>query len=492
MAKQTLNVIKNWFKTGLKPSQLQFWDTWDSFWHKDEIIPAANIENLDKRFDEKADQQAFAGHLKDVSAHGINNKVDKEAGKGLSANDYTDIEKQKLARLYNFDDTDMQEQIDVINQKNTAQDVEIEVVKDLALTINSKENIIAIGTKNQYFRGDKTWQTLDKTAIGLGNLPTYLSNYGALKAGLSLGDFYSITDVFGNYMLAVASVETSPPLILTLNIPSDNYKLDLGTEIYSYNGMENILDYGDGYSQKSNNIGVVFEHTYLKAGIYKIALILADYSNVMVAYIRESAITKMENLSKLNSLTFLSITSGNLGYFNTELPSNLSRFYLGGIENKDKNNEIITGIDIDIFRKNTESYFDLEISYTALADINFKVGFPGSLKSANFSYNKSLTHIDLDIFKNCTNLTKIELNDNGNLFVVKSVSSLPKGLKELHLQGNKLTYVTVNNILIDLDKIEFTALTVTLNNQNQPAVPTGDGLIAKNNLIAKGFSIITD
>ncbi|MGY0039175.1 hypothetical protein [Pedobacter sp. NJ-S-72] len=75
MAKQTLNIIKNWFKTGLKPSQQQFWDTWDSFWHKDSIIPAANIENLDTRFNEKADAEALASHIKDLTAHGLNGKA---------------------------------------------------------------------------------------------------------------------------------------------------------------------------------------------------------------------------------------------------------------------------------------------------------------------------------------------------------------------------------------------------------------------------------
>src|SRR5665647_7688 len=47
MAKQTLNTIKNWFKTSLKPTQAQFWDTWDSFWHKDEKIPISSVEQLD-------------------------------------------------------------------------------------------------------------------------------------------------------------------------------------------------------------------------------------------------------------------------------------------------------------------------------------------------------------------------------------------------------------------------------------------------------------
>lgn len=67
----TLAQIKNWFKTGLKPTQLQFSDTWDSFWHKSQIIPAANIENLDARFDEKADNDAFLTHVDDLTAHGI-------------------------------------------------------------------------------------------------------------------------------------------------------------------------------------------------------------------------------------------------------------------------------------------------------------------------------------------------------------------------------------------------------------------------------------
>lgn len=33
-----------------------------------------------------------------------------------------------------------------------------------------KENTITAGTTSQYFRGDKTFQTLDKTAVGLGNV----------------------------------------------------------------------------------------------------------------------------------------------------------------------------------------------------------------------------------------------------------------------------------------------------------------------------------
>jgi len=36
--------------------------------------------------------------------------------------------------------------------------------------LNGKEPALAAGTSAQYYRGDKTWQTLDKTAVGLANV----------------------------------------------------------------------------------------------------------------------------------------------------------------------------------------------------------------------------------------------------------------------------------------------------------------------------------
>lgn len=48
------NVIKGWFKTGLKPLQNQFWAWMDSYWHKDEEIPLSKIENFSSIIDGKA------------------------------------------------------------------------------------------------------------------------------------------------------------------------------------------------------------------------------------------------------------------------------------------------------------------------------------------------------------------------------------------------------------------------------------------------------
>lgn len=47
MAKTALSTIKSWFETGKKVSQTQFWNTWDSFFHKDEEIPTSQVTGLD-------------------------------------------------------------------------------------------------------------------------------------------------------------------------------------------------------------------------------------------------------------------------------------------------------------------------------------------------------------------------------------------------------------------------------------------------------------
>lgn len=48
--------IKNWFKTGLKPTQKQFWSTGDSFWHKSESLPISSISGLGNLLDGKAEE----------------------------------------------------------------------------------------------------------------------------------------------------------------------------------------------------------------------------------------------------------------------------------------------------------------------------------------------------------------------------------------------------------------------------------------------------
>lgn len=47
MAIQPINTLKAWFLTALKPTQQQFHDWMDSYWHKSETIPTNKIDGLD-------------------------------------------------------------------------------------------------------------------------------------------------------------------------------------------------------------------------------------------------------------------------------------------------------------------------------------------------------------------------------------------------------------------------------------------------------------
>lgn len=67
MAKTTLNNIKNWFLTGLKPTQAQFWNAWDSFWHKDDAIPIASVDGLQDILDAKSDTGAIPLTFKKIA-----------------------------------------------------------------------------------------------------------------------------------------------------------------------------------------------------------------------------------------------------------------------------------------------------------------------------------------------------------------------------------------------------------------------------------------
>ncbi|MFP9114592.1 beta strand repeat-containing protein [Flavobacterium sp. RHBU_3] len=70
MAIININTILGWFKAGKKPTEQQFTDTWNSFWHKEEVIPQATIEDLESDLGQKATQEDLEAHINDPNAHG--------------------------------------------------------------------------------------------------------------------------------------------------------------------------------------------------------------------------------------------------------------------------------------------------------------------------------------------------------------------------------------------------------------------------------------
>ena len=93
--------LKKWFSNLMKPAQEHFAAWIDSFWHKSEQIPMSNIEGLSRAIENTASAGQLLNHINDTNAHRklFDEKVDKEDGKGLSSNDFTNEHKEKLEGL---------------------------------------------------------------------------------------------------------------------------------------------------------------------------------------------------------------------------------------------------------------------------------------------------------------------------------------------------------------------------------------------------------
>lgn len=91
MTKQSKSILFGYLKC---PSLATIWtNILNSFWHKDEKIPLSSLSQMpvtDKS--DKLDKGTYVGTAKDLD----NAKVDKVSGKGLSTNDYTTADKNKV------------------------------------------------------------------------------------------------------------------------------------------------------------------------------------------------------------------------------------------------------------------------------------------------------------------------------------------------------------------------------------------------------------
>lgn len=108
----------------------------------------------------------------------LDKKVDKIAGKGLSSEDFTLVEKDKLAGIAlgaqvntvtsvagkTGEVTLSKSDVGLANVDNTS-DASKPVSTAMQTALDAKEGTIAAGTNLQYYRGDKTWQTLPTYAL---------------------------------------------------------------------------------------------------------------------------------------------------------------------------------------------------------------------------------------------------------------------------------------------------------------------------------------
>lgn len=103
--------------------------------NKKDSSEEGELKEVGKEYDDSA--------LKEL----LNNKVDKEEGKGLSTNDFTTEEKEKLAGLNNYDDTEIRNSVNTNTNDITELKKHSLSVKTL-ITASEQEAVEKIDTQN--------------------------------------------------------------------------------------------------------------------------------------------------------------------------------------------------------------------------------------------------------------------------------------------------------------------------------------------------------
>ena len=153
----SLSQILDWFKTGKKPTQAQFWTSWGSFWHKEEIIPQSAISNLTTVLNAKAEKAQFDAHKTDENAHtGLFAAKEDKTQKGVAGgyvplDEFSKIAHQFLSIVNNLttggtmsllsaeQGVVLQTQIDAINTLLTSDDINLDTVQELVDAIKTVE-----------------------------------------------------------------------------------------------------------------------------------------------------------------------------------------------------------------------------------------------------------------------------------------------------------------------------------------------------------------
>ena len=157
----SLTTIKNWFKTGLKPTQAQFWSTWDSFWHKDDKIPVSSIDGLDNLITGKADTEALNNHIDNNDVHKTETQIqqivdDSKDFSGTQVDRLKDLVYSVLSHVFTLDQSLIEKGVNVAltatynihNNDDTATHYFVDGVEQNIATIDGANHVVDLGTVN--------------------------------------------------------------------------------------------------------------------------------------------------------------------------------------------------------------------------------------------------------------------------------------------------------------------------------------------------------
>lgn len=166
----TLVEIYEWFMTGKKPTQAQFWASWGSFWNKSEQIPQSSISGLPGVLNAKAEKAQFDAHKTDENAHAdlFDAKADAQALLNHIQATFEAIGIELQSRVYGdeslqfqIDDTNdfvsqARSDIEAINTLLTSNDINLDTVQEIVDAIKTVETSLSTILVNDLTTGGAT------------------------------------------------------------------------------------------------------------------------------------------------------------------------------------------------------------------------------------------------------------------------------------------------------------------------------------------------
>lgn len=184
---------------------------------------------------------------------------------------------------------------------------------DLQTALNAKEGTIAAGTTSQYWRGDKSWQTLDKAAVGLGSVEnTALSTWAGTANITTLGTIgtgtWNATAIADGKIASALTGKTYNGLTLTST--TGTLTLALAKVLTVSNTL--TLTATDGSTLAIGGGGTLGTAAYTAASAYEVPLTFSTGLTRTTNTVTVNASQSITTLSNLTGNGFVK-TSGGTG-----------------------------------------------------------------------------------------------------------------------------------------------------------------------------------